>query len=55
MSEQCIKHNVRVDCALGYFAGGLIYEILNTFAYAISEVYDAIWDIFDAISNLPDL
>jgi hypothetical protein len=49
-----IYHSVRVACAIHYFAGASPYDLAMTFAIGVSEVFESMWDVVDAVNNHPD-
>jgi hypothetical protein len=49
-----IFHSIQVACAIRYFAGGSPYDIATTFGIAVSEVFESVWDVVDAVNNHPD-
>jgi hypothetical protein len=49
-----IHNNVRVACAIRYFAGGSPYDIATTYGIGVCEIYKSIWDVVDAVHSHPD-
>ena len=49
-----IVNDVRLACALRYFAGGATYDIATTFGVAPSEVPKSVWEIVDAVNSAPE-
>lgn len=49
-----ILPSVRLACALRYFAGGANYDIATSFGIAPSEVFESVWEVIDAIHQVPD-
>jgi hypothetical protein len=48
-----IPQNVRLACAIRYFAGGSPYDLATTFGIGVSEIYDSVWDVVDALNGHP--
>jgi hypothetical protein len=49
-----ISNSVRVAAAIRYLAGGASYDIATTFGIAVSEVFESLWEVIDAINKHPD-
>jgi hypothetical protein len=49
-----IKHSVRVACMVRYLAGGSPYDVALIFGISISEVYESVWEVVDAVNRLPE-
>jgi hypothetical protein len=49
-----IYHSVRVTCAIRYFAGGSPYDLATTFGIAVSEVFESVCEVVNAVNQHPD-
>jgi hypothetical protein len=50
-----ILPEVRLACALCWFAGGLIYDIMTTFGISHTDALESCWYIVDAVNTHPSL
>ncbi|KAL3792389.1 hypothetical protein ACHAWO_010081 [Cyclotella atomus] len=48
-----IHTSVRLACALRYFAGGSLYDIISTYGISHTEQFDSVWyvDVVDAVNK----
>ena len=49
-----IAPSVRLACALRYFAGASLYDLMTTFGIGHTDASDSIWYVVDAINDHPD-
>jgi hypothetical protein len=49
-----ITTSVRLACALRYFAGASIYDIMTTYCLGHTDTFKSIWYVVDAINAHPD-
>ena len=49
-----IETSVRLACAIHYFAGGSVYDLMIKYGISNSAVYDSIWVTVDAVNLLPE-
>lgn len=49
-----IETSVRIACAIRYFAGGSVYDLMIKYGISNSAVYDSIWVTVDAVNSLPE-
>lgn len=50
-----IPNNVRLACAIRYFAGGSVYDIMALFGLSESSFYDSVSMVVDAVNMCPEL
>jgi hypothetical protein len=50
-----ILPEVRLACALRWFAGGSIYDIMTTFGVSHTDAIDSCWYVVDAVNTHPSL
>ena len=48
-----IANSIRVACAIRYFAGGAVYDILTVFGISESSLYASISMVVDAVNSCP--
>ena len=46
---------MRLACALRYFAGASLYDLMTTFGIGHTDADNSIWYVVDAINDHPDL
>ena len=49
-----ITLSVRLACALRYFAGASLYDLMTTFGIGHTDANNSIWYVVDAINDHPD-
>ena len=49
-----IQIALRVACLIRYLAGGSPYDVALIFGISISEVYESVWEVIDAVNRLPE-
>ena len=49
-----ITTSVRLACALRYFAGGSIYDIMGKYGISHTEVLNSVWYVVEAINSLAE-
>ena len=49
-----IHHYIWVACGICYFAGGSPYDLAMTFGIGVTEVYESVWDVVDAVNKHPE-
>jgi hypothetical protein len=55
-SSCIISTKIRLSIALGYFAGGSIYDIMLVHGVSFQSVYNSVWGVVvDVINNTPEL
>jgi DDE superfamily endonuclease len=50
-----ITPDVRLACALRWFAGGSTHDIMTTYGISRTETINSIWYVVDAVNNHPEL
>ena len=50
-----IHGSTRLSCALRYMAGGAAYDIAIVHGISVSQVYDSVWKVVDAVNSCPEL
>ena len=46
--------SIWLACAICYFAGGSVYDLMIKYGISNSAVYDSIWAVVDAVNLLPE-
>ena len=49
-----IETSVRLACAIRYFAGGSVYDLMIKYGISNSAVYDSIWVTVESVNSLPE-
>jgi hypothetical protein len=50
-----IQPEVRLACALRWFAGGSVYDIMTTYGISHTDTLLSVWYVVDAVNNHPSL
>jgi hypothetical protein len=50
-----ISPDVRLACAIRWFAGGSPYDIMTTFGIGHTDTFNSFWYVVEAINNIPTL
>ena len=50
-----IRNSLRLSCALRFYAGASIYDLIHSHGISSSQIYDSAWGVADAINNCKDL
>jgi hypothetical protein len=45
-----ISTSVRLACALRYYAGGSVYDIMSSYGISHTEVFESVWYVVDAVN-----
>jgi hypothetical protein len=54
VTNGAIETSVRLACAIRYFAGGSVYDLMIKYGISNSAIYDSIWVTVDAVNRLPE-
>jgi hypothetical protein len=46
-----ISTSVRLACALRYYAGGSVYDIMSSYSISHTELFESVWYVVDAINK----
>jgi hypothetical protein len=46
-----ISTSVRLACALRYYAGGSVYDIMSSYSISHTELFESVWYTVDAIKR----
>ena len=49
-----IENSIRVACLIRYLAGASPYDLAVVCGISISEVYESVWEVVDALNKLPE-
>ena len=49
-----IPSATRLSCAIWYFAGGSVYDIIVAHGVSVCSVFISVWRVVDAMNNTPE-
>ena len=48
-----VTTSVCLACALRYFGGGSVYDLMGTYGISHTDIMDSVWHVVEAVNNYP--